>query len=236
MPEQLRTLLRVAGLLLAAGCGGHTVPEQPSWADVQPILRGECSGCHGSTAPQTGFNYRLDFLDQPSLAMACGEAAIAIPPATAPTFGPVLAGAAAALIYQDIEPGTAGGPPKMPPEPGAPLYDWERETLENWTAAPSFVGSPPPGNRAPTIQVTQLPPTGKTDVSFVAVLGDPDGDDVVGVIEIAGQPIFSMNRSGSFAVDLDASTWPSGSQQLNAVLCDGWTNVSVPLVSLVVNR
>jgi hypothetical protein len=45
-----------------------------------------------------------------------------------------------------------------------------------------------------------------------------------------------MNRSGSFAVDLDASTWPSGAQHLNAVLCDGWTNVSVDLGSLVVNR
>jgi hypothetical protein len=236
--EQLAPLLLAVGLLSAAGCGTHPVPEQPSWADVQPILRGQCSPCHGSTAPQTGLNYRLDFLDQTSLALACGDAAVAIPPLTAAPPGPVLAAAAADLIYQDIEPTTKGGPPKMPPLPGAPLYDWEREMLENWTAEqPLIQGSPPAGNHLPTIQVTQLPSTGKSDVSFIAVLSDPDGDDVVGVIEVTpGQPVFAMNRTGSFEVDLDASTWPAGTANLTAVLCDGWTNVSVPLVSLVVNR
>ncbi len=228
--------LLAAGLLSVAGCGTHPVPEQPSWADVQPILRGECSQCHGSTALQTGLNYRLDFFDMTS--DVCGDAARAIPPAGMPTFGPVLAAAAADLIYQDIEPTAKGGPPKMPPQPGAALYDWEREMLENWTAEPMLVqGSAPTGNHVPSIQVTQLPSTGKSDVSFIAVLSDPDGDDVVGVIEVApGQPVFAMNRTGSFAVDLDASAWPSGTTNLRAVLCDGWTNVSVPLGSLVVNR
>ena len=213
------------------------MPEQPTWADVEPILRGECSGCHGSTAQQTGLDYRLDFLDSTSLALACGDAAQAIPPAGPPTFGPVLAAAAASLIYQDIEPVNSGGPPKMPPQPGAPLYDWEREMLENWTGESQLLqGSAPTGNRPPAIQVNQLPSPAKSHVSFIAALSDPDGDDVLGVIEVSGQPVFAMNRSGSFAVDLDASTWPSGNANLTAVLCDGWTSVSVPLVSLVVNR
>jgi hypothetical protein len=241
VPEKLGLLPVAVGALIAswslllAGCGTHPVPEQPSWADVEPILRGECSQCHGSTAPQTGFNYRLDFFDMTSA--ICGDAARAIPPASAPTFGPVLAGAAAELIYQDIEPIGSGGLPKMPPQPGAPLYDWERETLENWTAEqPLLQGSPPAGNHAPTIQVNQLPLTVKNQLSFIAALDDADGDDVVGVIEVSDQPVFAMNRSGSFAVDLDASTWPSGTQQLTAVLCDGWTNVSYPVASVVVQH
>jgi hypothetical protein len=215
------------GLLAAAGCSGTpSVPEQPTWADVEPILRGECSQCHGSTAQQTGLGYRLDFFDM--TAEVCGAAALALPPPTArPTPGPVLAGAAADLIYQDIEPTAGGGPPKMPPQPGPLLLDWEREMLENWTDQPSK-GPAPAGNRLPTIQANGIPSTVDKDLQFLVVLGDPDGDDVVGVIQVAGVT-FAMNRTGSFAVDLDTSSWPNGVQQLTAVLCDGWANVSVPL-------
>ena len=40
---------------------------------------------------------------------------------------------------------------------------------------------------------------------------------------------FLMTRPGSFAVSFDSSTWPPGPQPVTAVLCDGWTKVTVPL-------
>ena len=40
---------------------------------------------------------------------------------------------------------------------------------------------------------------------------------------------FLMNRTGSFAVDFDSSSWPAGPQDVTAVLCDGWTNTRIDL-------
>ena len=193
---------------------------------MAPILRGECSQCHGSTALQTGLDYRLDFFDMTS--DVCGEAARALPSPTAlPTPGPVLAAAAASLIMTDIEPPAGGGDPKMPPLPGLPLFDWEQQTLERWASKP-VKGPPPTGNHQPTIQVNGLPSVVDRQLAFTVLLSDADGDDVVGVIEVAGQ-LFAMNRSGSFAVDFDASTFPSGVQRMTAVLCDGWASASYDL-------
>jgi hypothetical protein len=198
---------------------------------VAPILRGECSQCHGATAPQTGLNYRLDFYNTDM----CGAAAHAIPPSNALPPGPILAGAAASLIYEDIEP-TSSGFPKMPPQPGAALAGWEREMLENWTNYPSM-GLPPASNRPPTIQASGIPATVDKSLQFIALLDDPDGDDVIGVIKAdVTTTEFAMNRTGSFAVDMDTSTWPNGEANLTAVVCDGWTSVSVPIPTVVVKH
>ena len=203
---------------LGGGCTvGPSAPEQPTWADVAPILHGECAQCHGSTAAVTGFGYRLDFFDM--TADVCGDAARAIPQP-----GVILGGAAASLIYDDVTPSTPGGAARMPPAPGPSLYDWERQTLQRWTVQP-VKGPPPQGNRVPTIQMNGLPSTIDRRLTFTALLSDPDGDEVVGVIEVADQ-LFAMNRSGTFAADLDSSTWPAGPQRITAVLCDGWTSVS----------
>src|SRR5262245_34066877 len=56
--------LLVAGLLVGAGCADPPdVPAQPTWTEVAPILRGQCSSCHGSTADVSGAGYRFDFYD-----------------------------------------------------------------------------------------------------------------------------------------------------------------------------
>jgi hypothetical protein len=209
---------RVLGLalcaLLGAACSGPpSVPAHPTWADVAPILHGECTWCHGSTASATGGGYRLDFFDMTS--DVCGEAAQAIPRAT------ILASTSATSIETDVTPPQDGVRSRMPPAPAPPLPDWERLALVRWATQPAK-GAPPAGNRPPTITISHVPVSADHRLTFTAVLDDPDGEPAVGVIKIAGV-LFAMDRSGAFSVDLDSSTWPAGPQRLTAVLCDGWT-------------
>jgi hypothetical protein len=207
------------GLLLCGGCGAEpSVPEHPTWADVQPILEGECSHCHGATADATGFGYRLDFYDM--TVDACGEAARALP-------GGILAATAAPSIITDVTPPADGGPARMPPAPGPALHDWERETLLRWARQP-IKGPPPASNRAPTIQVSGLPKVVNDSLRFSALVEDADGDEVVGLLKIA-DAVFAMRSSGSFAVEIPSQAWPAGPQRLTAVLCDGWSSVPYDL-------
>jgi hypothetical protein len=203
-----------------AGCSGEpSVPAQPTWADVSPILRAECSQCHGSTAATTGLGYRLDFYDMN--ADVCGDAARAMPQAS------ILAAAAAPKIVTDVSRPANGGRERMPPLPGTPLHGWERDTLVRWATQP-IKGSPPAGNHPPTIQVVGLPVTAGNRLHFTALLSDPDGDEVVGVVKVADE-MFAMSRSGTFVADLDTSNWPTGTLRLSAVVCDGWSNVTYDL-------
>ncbi|HVY40462.1 MAG TPA: hypothetical protein VHM31_21135 [Polyangia bacterium] len=202
------------GASLVAGCGGHpAVPEQPTWADVQPILRGSCAGCHGSTAGQTGLGYRLDFYD--ILPEDCGAAAAAIP------GGVAMAAAYAPKIAEDITP-PVGGRERMPPLPGPSLDGWERDTLLRWAKQP-LKGPTPTMNRPPTIQVFGLPAQVSDKLSFTALVTDPDGDEAVGVIEMGGVT-FAMNRSGSFHAEVSLASAPAGHYPVNVVACDGWTS------------
>lgn len=207
------------GAALLAGCGADPkVPEHPTWADVQPIIKGECSHCHGVTAGTTGFGYRLDFYDMtPDV---CGEAARALP-------GGILAATAAPAIIMDVTAPTDGTPARMPPAPGPALHDWERETLLRWARQP-VKGPPPEGNRAPTLQVAGLPKMVDTNLRFGVLVEDADGDEVVGVLKIADS-VLAMPSSGSFVVDIPAKNWPAGPQRLSAVLCDGWASVPLDL-------
>jgi hypothetical protein len=201
------------------------VPDQPTWADVQPIFHGECTQCHGATASVTGFGYRLDFYDMTM--DVCGDAALAIP-------GGILAAAAAPSVITDITPSPLNGISRMPPAPAPVLHDWERETLLRWAAKP-VKGPPPANNHAPTIEVTGLPKVVSDTLSFSALIEDADGDEAVGVLEIAGS-IFTMPSSGAFAVRMPASAWPAGMPRLTAVLCDGWTSATYDLGPITVQH
>lgn len=113
----------------------------------------------------------------------------------------------------------------MPPQPSPALPDWERNTLERWAAQP-IKGPPPPGNRVPNIAIAGYPATADDQLSFTAVIDDPDGDSTIGVIEVNGLA-FLMGRPGSFDVQFDSSTWPVGPQAVGVVLCDGWINTTI---------
>jgi hypothetical protein len=212
----------LAGALISAACSpAETVAIQPTWSDVEPIVGGACASCHGPTAKTTGGSYRLDFYEM-STAL-CGDAALAL------DAGVILAGTASvpALMGSDIQVAAGARWPKMPPLPAPSLADWELQTIERWAKSP-VKGPPPTGNRAPTISTSKLPEVANGTLAFTAVVADPDGDPVVGVVEVAGFA-FLMNRSGTFAVTFDSSKWPAGTVRPTAVLCDGWAPKSYDL-------
>jgi hypothetical protein len=203
-------------------------PLNPTWADVAPVFRGECNSCHGYTAGQTGGGYRFDFFDVTKA--VCGDAALALGTGVALAGSPLVA----PRIVDDVIPWNGAAWPRMPPQPSPALPHWERDTIERWAVAP-VKGPPPPSNRPPTVAVTQYPATADQQFAFTAVIDDPDGDSVLGVVEANGLA-FLMGRPGSFAVSFDSSTWPAGPQQVTAVLCDGWANISVPLGTVAVTH
>jgi hypothetical protein len=221
MTPRLRKLVALAFPLAVTSCSQPpSVPLHPTWADVSPIVQGECASCHGPTALTTGGGYRLDFYDMTPA--VCGDAAQGIGNVA------ILAGVAAPIMQVDLTSPGGGVRARMPPAPAPGLFDWERETIDRWAEMPSK-GAPAATNRPPTIDVHSLPATVTNDhLSFTAVVADPDGDPVVGVLEIAGA-VYGMNRPGAFDVELDTSSWSVGTQLLAAVLCDGWTNVRIPL-------
>jgi hypothetical protein len=213
--------LSLVSVFLAACTGAPAVPEYPTWADVAPILQGECNHCHGSTAHVTASQgpatYRFDFFDMNDA--VCGDAAAAMDV-------PALAAASAGLIKRDITP-FGGGRPRMPPAPGPVLQDWERETISRWADAP-IKGPPSPDNRRPTIVVNHLPSSAKNQVSFVATTDDPDNDSVIGVITLDNM-VFRMTHAGSFTVQFDLSGMTAGTYRINTVLCDGWGSREIDL-------
>jgi hypothetical protein len=101
------------------------------------------------------------------------------------------------------------------------------ETLNRWAAQP-VKGPPPPGNRPPTIAVSQFPLSANAQLTFTAIIGDPDDDSVLGVIELGGLA-FLMNRPGAFAVEFDSSSWVAGPVHPIAILCDGWSQIAYDL-------
>jgi len=212
------------GLWVGLGCDATPIePESPTWADVAPIFRGECNSCHGWTAGQTGSGYRFDFFDL----SACGDAALALGP------GVVLAGspAAAPQIETDLVAQGSAAWPRMPPQPSPALPKWEVGALERWAAQP-VPGPAPSGNRPPALTVEGYPTSAGAELAFTAILQDPDGDSAIGVIEVNGYA-FLMDRTGSFAVKFDSSSWPAGPQPIKAVLCDGWVASTMPNLGTV---
>lgn len=223
-----RVIVPVAVSLVA--CDQPSAPERPTWADVEPILRASCTGCHGATAGQNGRGgetvYRFDFYAITE--ETCGEAARAVD-------DPQLAEARAKLIGEVVTPPPGGGQARMPPSPGPALADWERDTLTRWAADP-LLGAPRPAQRLPTLELTSGPasPLGDT-LDFTVLVEDPDGEAVVGVLKL-GPETLKIRGPGSFHVRLDISRWPAGRYPAAAVLCDGWGQIRHALPDLVKER
>ena len=212
----------------AVGCAGPpAVPVHPTWADVAPIVQGQCTYCHGSTAFTTGGGCRLDFFDMTS--DVCGDAALAIP------NGSILAGTSAGLIQIRRHTPFGRWPVAHASRARARAARLGADGHSaRWATQPAK-GAPPAGNRPPTIDIAHVPVSADQRLDFTAVLVDPDGEPVVGVIEIGGA-VFAMDRSGAFSVDFDSSKWPAGAQRLSAVLCDGWTKATYDLGSVTITH
>ena len=209
--------------LLLANCNGAPdVPRNPTWAEVEPILRANCNHCHGPTAAETGSKgglvYRFDFYDMN--AGSCGDAAEALEP------GQSYAAGWAALIKDSITP-EAGDSPRMPPAPARALADWEHDTIVRWASAqvpPRGIAGR--GNRRPQAHV-EIPVIADVQLTVRASVDDPDGESVVGVVKI-GSFRLKMPRPGTFATTLNTAKWPTGFYDVSAVVCDGWSAVTYP--------
>jgi hypothetical protein len=232
--ERSSWFLAAALLLAGLGCTSTpSEPQSPTWADVAPIFRGQCNGCHGWNASQTGSGERFDFFDVD----VCGDAVLAVAPAcTLKTLatkecGPnvIFAGSPLATpqIALDIVPQGGAAWPHMPPQPSPALPDWQLGALGRWAAQP-VKGLAPPSNRPPELSVEGYPATAGASVAFTVILDDPDDDAAIGIIEVNNVG-FLMNRTGSFSVNFDSSTWPAGPQDITATVCDGWIAKNIDL-------
>jgi hypothetical protein len=221
--RRLASLVPLGLAIAATACEPtHVVPEQPAWSDVEPILRAECTHCHGGSAAITGSAggavYRLDFFDV--TADVCGEAASAI---EAVGFAERWAASIASAI-------TSTSPsirPRMPPAPALSLADWQWQTVLRWTDHP-VKGSVPSTNRLPTIQVDRDPGPADARLRLVITLDDPDGESAVGLVAVGGHQL-KLDRPGRTFVELETAGWPSGELPVSAVVCDGWDRATYGL-------
>jgi len=209
----------------AGACGGeHQVPEHPTWADVEPIVRGSCTQCHGATAAVNGssdaLTIRFDFYDMTPA--TCGDAASVL-------AGQTLGHGWAGLIKAAVTPPGSGWRARMPPSPAPELYDWQRETIIRWAAEPDPLrGEPSRQNHRPDIQLEATSAQADNKLPFAAVVTDADAEPVVGLLKI-GETTLPMDRAGAFAATLDTTTWSAGFYPISAVLCDGWDSVDYDL-------
>ena len=192
---------------------------------MEPILRAECSSCHGSSASVTGDGVRFDFYDLAS--SPCGVA------------GTVLGDSGSAVAQRDLIARaitSADGKvrPIMPPIPAPYLTDNQWLTILRWTANP-FRGDKPPGNLPPRISVDGTPTVVDRTLDLRIIVDDPDGESVVGVVTV-GDRTLKMDRAGSFAARFDTSSWPAGTVGVSAVLCDGWQQLYAPLLTVEIRH
>lgn len=230
----MRAIVGAVVLLLGGlGCLPQAT-EHPTWTDVRPILSGECVHCHGSTADRlgdarTGGGFRLDFYDMKQ--DVCGEATRVL------GVGKSLAYAYRDEIWEAITApaDNPGGRPRMPPPPASYLADWQWQTIQRWVADGAPKGELPHGNQPARFRLYHDSGPADRTLDITAVIEDPDGDPVVGVLQV-GDVTLSMDRGGAFSATLDTSSWPAGERAVTAVLCDGWSNVSYAVGTLVVRH
>jgi len=218
--------LCIGALVLGGGaCGPDDPPENPVWNDVEPIIRAECSGCHGASANRTGSGFRFDFYDM--AADPCGDAAMALPDV-------LLAKAQADNIATAITTTDPNVRPSMPPLPAQNLTDNQWLTILRWTANP-IKGDKPANNRPPHITVEGTDIEADKTLNVNVIVSDPEGDPVVGILRI-GDQIARMDRAGAFFAQYDTSSWPAGTVAMSVVLCDGWSQVSADLLEIAIHH
>lgn len=212
---------------LAAGCEPAAV-EHPTWADVEPIVRGSCTHCHGATADVNGRSsdrvYRFDFFDVgPD---TCGEASAALD-------APAMAVGLAPLIGAAVTPPSPDVRARMPPAPAPELSDRERDLLVRWAEAP-LRGDPPRDDRRPRVTLDGGAEFAVDDrLDFAVLIDDPDGESVIGLLQL-GDQVVRLDGPGAYRVGIRTAEWPAGSYRASATLCDGWdaTRYELPAITV----
>ncbi|MDR7422964.1 MAG: hypothetical protein QN159_10940 [Armatimonadota bacterium] len=224
-PRALLELSLAVGAL--ASCGAPDAPADPTWADVHPILQGQCLHCHGATAAGDGAGVRFDLLDAASLCAQGPEDELGARLSPAPSF---LRNAMSLLETIRPPANRPGGRPKMPPAPATPLEPWQRETLERYVAkllalpagerATTGRGPIPKDARPPRLRVARYAVLGPR-VVIDYVVEDDNADSVIGELRL-GPAVAPIPAGGAGQVALDVTGVPPGPLQLTARLCDGW--------------
>ena len=217
-------LIAVGSLLGCVACSPPEAVKDPTWADVYPILQGQCLGCHGSSAAKDGGSFRFDFLNASATCKQEAEDDLAagfLPP---PSFM-----AARAQILADIRPYAEGLRPKMPPEPARLLEEWQTKTLENFIvklnklppadAVPMALGPLPKDAQAPRISATYVRAGNELTVNYV--VADDNADPVIGKLRIGGRLSHAITSTGNGQAVFNLAGVPAPFT-LDARLCDGW--------------
>jgi hypothetical protein len=195
-------VLAAALAALAVACA-DPVPAAPTWVDdVEPILRGNCFGCHGAR-PAHQDAARWDFYDRgdPRLADVGDFSAHLISGRDPAHFVAIQA-----YVAPRMEEGR-----RMPPPPALRLSERDLAVLDAWRAA-GFPRGTRPYNRPPSVTWWPAPPR--------LLVRDDDQEQVLGKLTCHGGRLL-LPRSGSF--DLPADLQPPCS----ALLFDGQDLVSV---------
>jgi hypothetical protein len=224
-PQRPRPLLLFLACAPLAACGPDDPPEQPLWSDVEPILRAQCGSCHGASAAATGGGIRFDFYDLAS--SPCGKAATGLEIGGSAVMQRDLIAAAITTTDPNVR-------PIMPPLPAPFLTDDEWLTILRWTANP-FEGDRPEGNQAPRISLAGTQLVADKTLDVYVVVDDPDGEPVVGLLEV-GDHVGTMDRAGAFSARYDTSAWPDGLVDISATICDGWSQVYAPLLTVEIRH
>lgn len=218
-------MLMVMGALTLLACSPPEAVKDPTWADVYPILQGQCLGCHGASAVTDGGSFRFDFLNASATCKQEPEDDLPLGFSPPPSFM-----SARKQILSDIKSFGNSMRPKMPPEPARLLEDWQVKTLENFiakintldpaTAVQTALGPLPADARPPRIQATFVRAGAELTVDYVVT--DDNADPVIGklivndrlskAIPSAGQGQAIFNVTG-LALPL----------KLDARLCDGFS-------------
>jgi mono/diheme cytochrome c family protein len=210
-------------LLLVAGCSGPEAPDDPTWADVQPLLASHCVRCHGSPAINGAPDgFRLDVYGD-----------------TVADGGRTVRGAStvAEFIRRRTNPDEqldGDGNlkyPLMPPIVG--LEDWQIETLRRWKPVPpaedpfaGFGERPPrgdrPGNHTPLLRLQRAlaDSIDGDDLTVEYQITDDDHDMVRGELTANGSTIGELH-SGRGTVVWDIGAAAPDDYRLEAHLDDG---------------
>jgi hypothetical protein len=181
--RRLTETLAAVSLTLTFGCAAPIAPDKPSWdVDVEPIIKGNCSHCHGELASQIAPAYRIDVCDPAPLKDGAGIDGLV-------TGAAVVSGT---IVMTITDPGL---PSRMPPAPALPLSDYDITVLKNWAKVVTDSG----------VQTACKKQSSNHDPKARLITTRWDGDDLWATIEVSdsdGDQVFTKVKAGSASYDL----------------------------------
>jgi hypothetical protein len=210
----MRTALGLISAVLLGACSGEApVPEHPTWVDdVQPILRGNCLNCHGTTASKRARVMRWDVCDLRSFASVGPFDADALhedPDDPMAEFIGAKERIASILVYVEPKDNSRA---LMPPLPSPLLTARQTQVLQAWKSNP--ICGQRAANHKPTASWLQKPMRFTVD--------DADHDQVLGTITCGAVEAQVLSTG---AHDVPAGAAPP----CRLALSDGQDAVTVPL-------